>query len=112
MADRLVDGDYTLISGTKKLRQCDYIDEIMQRVYMILSASRERFYPDKDYGLRLPVASDDPYNFYLQAYAQQAVDSLDGVYIKSAAKLANNSMLFYVVVNDTERTVSINENNI
>lgn len=111
MADKLVNGDYALISGTKNLQQCDYIDELMQRVYMIMNADRGRFYPDKNYGLKVLGANDKPESLYLQAYAQQAVDGLDGVYIKSAVK-TQSDMRFTVIVNDTERTVRINENNI
>lgn len=112
MADKLVNGDYAFISGTKKLQQCDYIDELTQGVQLLLTAGRGRFYPDKDFGIRVLFASDVPESFYLQSYAQQAVDTLDGVYVKSGVKITN-SKRFNVIINDTERTVSIkNENNI
>ena len=80
------------------------IDSVLRSVSMALKCSKDKFYPNKDYGSRLK------YNMgvgELIARARCAVEQIDGVYIKSA-KLNGNLLEIIVLINDTERSVSIN----
>ena len=112
MTDKLTNGDYTLLDGKKGLLQCDYTDELMQNALVLLTAKRDEFYPNKDFGSQIARINMEPKDDYLAAYASQALSSLDGVYVKEAYfedKIAYITMM----LNDKERTVAINlENNL
>lgn len=83
----------------------DFIDSILCDCVMAVVCPLGEFYPDKDYGSQIKnwagIDSD-----ILLAYARQAVNEIDGVHIKSV-KAENNKALFNVVINDSERQVSI-----
>ena len=111
MADKLTNSDYTMISGNRKaLTQCDYIDELLQNVCILLLARRGRFYPDKNFGSRISTIDKAPANAYLLDYARQAVDLLDGVYVKNA-EFADENAVFDLIINDKERRLLINSEN-
>lgn len=112
MQNKIVDGDYSWSNVEKRLETVDYIDEVAQLVKIALTASRGRFYPNKDFGSLLKGINAAPYEEYALAYARQAVDAIDGVYIKRAV-LENGSLVFDIDINDEERQVSIKiENNL
>ena len=70
-----------------------------------LYAQRVKFYPDKDYGSRLlelrPCDS-----VCAASLARQAVNNIDGVYVKSAIR-TENGWEFILAVNNEERQVFI-----
>ena len=107
MADKLTDGDYTLISGGHGLTQCDYIDELLQNACILLRARRGEFYPDKNFGSRISTIDKNPMNAYLLDYARQALDLVDGVYVKNA-EFSDDGAVFDLIINDKERRLLIN----
>ena len=109
MSDRLIDGDYVKENGA--LVQVDYIDEVLQNAKLLLKAIRGRFYPNKNFGSHIRENSDIS-AAYATAYARQALDSLDGVYVSSARR-ENSDIIIKLLINGEEREVSIAlENNI
>lgn len=111
MADKLTNGDYSLIPNTKELEQCDYIDEVLQNAALLLRAHRGKFYPNKDFGSMI-AESPERATEYITAYASQALDLLDGVYVKSV-DIVRNSANIHLIINDTNKGVIINlENNL
>lgn len=79
------------------------IDTVLNSVKMALMCAKGEFYPNKDYGSRLMANMTKE---ELTARARCAVDSIDGVYIKEI-KLNNNQLEAIILINDTERSVSI-----
>lgn len=114
MAYRLIDGDYVVPPGQKTPCECDYIDELVQNVQVVLTTKREQFYPNKDFGSYISRTDQAPLEAYLEAAARQAVDHIDGVYIKSVTcETPESDITVVLFANDTERTVIIrNENNL
>lgn len=82
------------------------INSTLQDCFAAILCPRGDFYPDKDFGSRIKYALKSSAESEFLAYARQAVHSIDGVYIKSARKGAE-AIEFTVVINDTERQVSI-----
>ncbi|MBQ9517426.1 MAG: hypothetical protein IJR60_05060 [Eubacterium sp.] len=112
MAYKLVDGDYVIAPGHTAPTECDYIDELAQNAMVVLGTKRSKFYPNKDFGSYIYITDMQPLLAYLDAAARQAVDPLDGVYIKSVSRSGQDTVIV-LTANDTERTVIIkNENNI
>ena len=109
MTDRLINGDYAIAPNQKALVSCDYIDELVQNAYILLSAKLGRFYPNKSFGSRINelTSLQQPIDEYAEAYARQALAQLDGVYVKSAAVNNSQSVDVIIVANDTERQVNI-----
>lgn len=105
MTAKLVNGDYQIIDND--LVTVDYIDEILQNVFLALNAKRGKFYPNKSFGSRIHSINQQPYDEYALCYARQAVDEIDGVYIKSV-KHQDKQIIFTVSVNDAEGEVIIN----
>lgn len=111
MADKIINGDYSLIPNTNELVQCDYTDELFQNAVLLLKAHRGKFYPNKDFGSKITEAQE-PMAEYLAAYAAQALDTLDGVYVKRVY-YEDGIAHFRLMINDIERGVIINlENNL
>lgn len=112
MADRLIDGDYQINDSHDGLVQCDYTDELLQDAYILLNAKRGEFYPNKDFGSKISTIDSEPMDEYLRAFAQQALDRLDGVYVKSA-HFDDGTAVINLILNDKEGLVRINiENNL
>lgn len=112
MAQLIKNGDYVKCDDKSDLKRAEYIDEIMQNVAVVLTARRSKFYPNKEFGSYIRECPAQPRADYALNYARQAVDMIDGVYIKSA-EINSNKIIFNVIVNDEERQVSVNiENNI
>ncbi len=83
----------------------DFIDSILCDCVMAVLCPLGEFYPDKDYGSQIKNSADIDSGILL-AYARQAVNKINGVYIKSV-KTDNKEAQFDVVINDSERQVSI-----
>ena len=109
MADKLINGDYVKENNT--LIKIEYIDELLQNAGLVLNAERGRFYPNKNFGSRIKEAAGRPAEYAL-AYARQALDGIDGVFVCSASQ-SGNSVVLKLMINGEEREVSIAlENNI
>lgn len=112
MAYKLIDGDYAVPAGARTPEECDYIDELVQNAQVVLNTKREKFYPNKDFGSLIYKTNSEPIEAYLEMAARQAVDAIDGVYVKSVT-YSNNTATIVLIANDTERTVIIrNEDNV
>jgi hypothetical protein len=99
-------GDYVKDESLAGLKKVEYIDEVLQNVKIILTASRGKFYPNKDFGSYLKKCNDEPRLEYALSYARQAVSSIDGVYIKSL-NIDDDEMIFTVTVNENEGEVRV-----
>ncbi|MBR3148973.1 MAG: hypothetical protein IKF64_02295 [Eubacterium sp.] len=112
MADKLINGDYELADGQYALVECDYTEELLQNAYVLLKSKRGQFYPNKNFGSKIYAIDSEPADEYLRAYAEQALASLDGVYVKSA-RFENGTAVIRLVLNNKEGLVRINfENNV
>lgn len=112
MADKIENGDYSLVDDGRGLKQIEHFDEMLQNVAVTLNVRRGRFYPNKDFGCNVINSSKQPVLEYALNYARQAVDSIDGVYIKGA-EFENDNICFTVLINGREGQVRIGiENNI
>lgn len=112
MAYKLVNGDYIISPGKSTPDECFYIDELAQNAFVLLTTKRGKFYPNKDFGSLIYAIDESLKAAYLDAAARQAVDSLDGVYIKNVSYSGNDAVIV-LTANDTERTVIIqNEDNL
>jgi len=83
----------------------DFIDTVLCDCVMAVVCPLGEFYPDKDYGSQIKNSAVIDSDILL-ACARQAVNEINGVYIKSV-KTENNKALFDVLINDSERQVSI-----
>ncbi len=106
MTDKLINGDYQLNETHTALKQCDYTDELLQDAYILLSAKRGSFYPNKNFGSKIDTINSEPKDEYLRSYAQQALGELDGVYVKSA-HFEGSTAVINLILNDKEGTVRI-----
>lgn len=113
MTEKIVNGDYVINEETKRPVMIEYIDELLQKIAMHLTARRGSFYPDKNFGSLLRAKQlEQPKNEYALAYARQTLDEFDGVFVKSAF-VKDDAVDFVLIINDDERQVSIKlENNI
>ncbi len=105
MVAKLVDGDYVI--ENENIAQVDYIDEVLQNAFVGINAKRERFYPNKNFGSYIYLIENKSRPSYALSYARQAVDLIDGVYIKSVCAF-DNGYLFKIMINDEEREIFIN----
>ncbi len=103
MTPEISNGDY--VKNGKTLREIEHMDELLQEVALNISAERERFYPDKNFGSRIYNFKDAD-NDYIAGLAAQAVSCIDGVYIKSVKRIDRN-LEFTVIINNLERQVLI-----
>lgn len=106
MTEKLVNGDYVKCSGKNSLEKIDFIDEIVQSVILILTAHRGKFYPDKNFGSLLSDITCAPQDEYALCCARQALDGIDGVFIKKA-HTAQDKYIFDLIINNEERQVEI-----
>ncbi len=106
MTEKLVNGDYVKSKDKSGLENTEFIDEIVQSVVLILTARRGRFYPDKNYGSMVSDIVCEPKDEYALCYARQALDGIDGVFVKKAHR-AENGYIFDLIINDEERQVEI-----
>lgn len=110
MTNKIEGTDYVKQNGT--LRQVEYIDELLQNIKIILTASRGSFYPNKNFGSRIKEICQEPRDKFALMYARQALDTLDGVCVKSA-EFCENQYVFTLDINGEERQVTVElENNI
>lgn len=110
MTNKIVNGDYVISDG--KLSQTEYIDELLQNAKILLTASRGCFYPDKNFGSSIKRTVGRLSNQYALLLARQALDTLDGVYVKQA-ELNGSQLCFALEINDEERQVTLDfESNI
>lgn len=107
MTNKITNGDYEFDEEIGQVKTVDYIDEVLQTIKLNLFARRGSFYPNKDFGSLLRAEElKNPKQEYALAYARQALDRLDGVYVK-LAKIVDDEMIFDLTINDNERQVSI-----
>lgn len=64
------------------------------------------FYPNKNYGSRIKYIMQNTNEKEMLCYARQALNSMDGVYVKNA-KIQDKSILFSIMINDEERQAII-----
>lgn len=113
MTEKIVDGDYVKSDIKTDLIRVENIDEILQNIVQLIPVHRGSFYPNKNYGSNLfRLDSTAPIDEYALSYIRQAVDSIDGVYVKSV-KLEDDALLTTFIINDEERQALIKiENNL
>ncbi len=104
MTAKLTNGDYTIGNNSKTLVSCDGAEALVQAAQVLLRTARGRFYPNKDFGSQIASITRAPKSAYLEAYARQALDALDGVYVKEA-HFEGSIAEITLVVNDEERLV-------
>lgn len=75
---------------------------LLRDAALALIIPRGKFYPDKNFGS--VVKYTEPIALTL-ARARQAVEHLDGVYVKSVEKRDDGLMVFNLSVNDVQRQV-------
>ena len=108
MIPKITNGEYEPTDSG--VAEVDYIDEVLQNAALAITAKRGRFYPNKDFGSQIYKIDCRPFEEYALCYARQAVDGINGVYIKSV-KLQKNTLIFSVTINDIEKEVKIYVNN-
>lgn len=96
-------GDYVIENGEMLL--CDYVEELVQNIKIILETRRGGFYPDCAFGSVLNELGEEPLDFYALAAARQALAGLDGVFVKSA-EVGDSSIVFNLIINGEERQVT------
>lgn len=105
-------GDYIKCSDKTDLERCEYIDEIVQNIRLVLTAKRGRFYPNKNFGSLLSKICDEPKNEYAAEFAAQALEQINGVFVKSAS-IKDNALFLNLTINGKERQVILKiENNL
>ena len=103
MSYRLSGGEYALDENGKPV-SIEYIEELLQGVLLASKTPRGRFYPDKNFGSRLGEIDREPFEEYARAYISQAVDGLDGVFVKKVIK-TEDEIKVQLLVNDSEEEV-------
>lgn len=104
MTEKIINGDYILADGKDNVQSVEYIDEIIQTIKMLLVTRRGRFYPNKDFGSLLQSNLPQPSDEYALAYARQALEGLDGVFV-STARVDNGVIYLDVIINSEEKQV-------
>lgn len=104
MTNKIVNGDYLIKNGREE--HTEYIDELLQNVKILLTAGRGSFYPDKNFGSSIKAAGNRLDNQYALLYARQALDTLDGVYVKQA-ELNGTQLCLDLEINNEERQVTL-----
>lgn len=88
-----------------------YIDELAKSIKFMLNVKRKKFYPNKNFGSLLREIFLEPKSEYALSYARQALDGIDGVFVKSA-RIKDDKYIFNVIINGYEREVEIKNDNI
>ena len=109
MAHKLTDGDYTKQNG--KSVDITYIEELLQNAFVAINTRRKRFYPNKNFGSYIKENALTPAEEYAFAYASQAVDGIDGVYVKGA-ELKDGKIKIKLILNNKEGEVSVKFENV
>lgn len=105
MTNKIVNGDYVISGG--ETEQTEYMDELLQNARILLTASRGNFYPDKNFGSSIKRTGNRLTQQYALLYARQALDTLDGVYVKQA-EIKNARLCLTLEINNDERQVTLN----
>lgn len=106
MTNRIVDGDY-IKTHLDRLETIDNEQELIQTAGQILYARRGSFYPNKDFGSMIRLGElKKPELEYALSYARQALDTLDGVYVKSVNS-ESDGLVFDLMINETEGRVEV-----
>ncbi len=106
MTEKIVNGDYVKNNEKTGLITVEYIEELLQNILIVLNTRRGKFYPDKDFGSNISKINSQPYSDYAAAYARQALDSIDGVFVKNC-EVNDNIINFNLIINNEERQVSV-----
>lgn len=77
---------------------------------MLLLTPIGKFYPNKNFGSKIKSSLLPPVNEYAAAYAREALDRIDGVFVKSA-QYKKPILTVNLIINDEERQVSIDLEN-
>ena len=110
ITNKLIDGDYRKENG--RLSEIDLISEVLQNVFVTLSVERGKFYPNKNFGSSISNITNEPMEQYALAFARQALDDTDGVYVLDAVIKSGTAELT-VLINDKREKVNIKlENNV
>lgn len=104
MTQRILNGDYVKDIDTQGLQTVEYMDELVQVIKMLLITHRGQFYPNKDFGSMLRCELPAPAQEYALAYARQALEGLDGVFVRSA-NVQNGIIIVDLVINGEEKQV-------
>ena len=103
MSLRLTGGEYALdnVGNTVSI---EYIEELLQCALLASRTGRGRFYPDKNFGSRISDISKEPFEEYAAAYIRQALDRLDGVFVRKVIK-ENDELKVQLLINNSEEEV-------
>lgn len=104
MTEKIANGDYVMQDNSDNVQSVEYIDEVVQAIKMRLVAQRGKFYPNKDFGSFLRQELPQPEEEYALAYARQALEGLDGVFV-SSARLEDGTIYLGVAINAKEMQV-------
>lgn len=105
-AYKLENGDYVKTDDEKDFQTVEYIDEIVQTASLALKAQRGKFYPDKNFGSHIKNMIANENAERVLVWARQALDSIDGVYVKNAL-IKDKTLVADLIINNIERSVSI-----
>lgn len=104
MTEKIVNGDYIMMNDSDNIQSVEYIDEVIQTIKMLLVTQRGKFYPNKDFGSLLKQSLPQPSEEYALAYARQALEGLDGVFVNTV-RVDNGTIYLNVSINSEEKQV-------
>lgn len=81
---------------------------MLDRAILNIKARRRRFYPNKNFGSHIGDISTQPYEERALAFAQQALDGLDGVYALGVRKTDGGAVL-KLLINRREYEVELSD---
>lgn len=84
----------------------DCINSVIEDCIVAIMCPRGEFYPDKNYGSKIKFAGSAIDEDRLLCYARQALNDMDGVYVKSVCK-TDGTAQFILSVNNEERQVTV-----
>ena len=84
------------------ISKINYLDGLLRDAAIARTVPRGGFYPDKNFGSAIKYTEPLPLTL---ARARQAVEHLDGVYVKSVERRDGGLVVFNLSVNDTKGEV-------
>lgn len=92
-----------MINSKKETTVCEDVESVLKSCETALKCPLGKFYPNKNFGAIVAVSNDTD---ALLASARQALAKTDGVYVKNAL-LKGTTVCFEILINNEERTVSV-----
>ena len=81
-------------------------DNILKNCVEAIKCPRGKYYPDKNFGSQILENVSHSTAPELLAYARQAVNDIDGVYVKNV-QINGAQAIFTLLINDQQRQVKI-----